>query len=331
MDQVIGSMSARTQQDQPNTADQGNGRAPKSPAKLGGGSWVGVLKRSANGFSEDNLTDRAAALTYYGIQAVFPAILALVSILGLVGQSATQPLIQNLDKVAPGPAQQIFTSAIHNLQKSQGAAGVLVIVGIAIALWSASGYVGAFMRASNAIYGVEEGRPFWMKRPIQLAVTLVLVLLLAASAIAVVLTGGLATQVGKVLGIGSTAVTIWDIAKWPVLLLVVAFMFSILYWTAPNVRMQGFRWITPGGLVAVVLWIIASLAFAFYVANFSHYNKTYGSLGGIICFLIWLWISNVAVLFGAELNAELERGRQLEAGEPAQDERFVTPRMTKKK
>ena len=304
-------------------------RAPKGPTKLGTGSWLGVLKRSAKGFSEDNLTDRAAALTYYGIQAIFPAILALVSILGLVGQSATQPLIQNLGKVAPGPAQKIFTSAIHNLQSSRGAAGVLVIVGIAIALWSASGYVGAFMRASNAIYGVEEGRPFWMKRPIQVAVTLVLVLLLAASAIAVVLTGGLATQVGKVLGIGSSAVTIWDIAKWPVLLLVVAFMFSILYWTAPNVRMKGFRWITPGGLVAVVLWIIASLAFGFYVANFSHYNKTYGSLGGVIAFLVWLWISNVVVLFGAELNAELERGRQLEAGEPAQDEPFVTPRMAK--
>jgi membrane protein len=312
-----------------NNGGEREGRAPKGPTKLGTGSWMGVFKRSARGFSEDNLTDRAAALTYYGIQAIFPAILALVSILGLIGQSATQPLIQNLSKVAPGPAQKIFSSAIQNLQTSKGAAGVLVIVGIAIALWSASGYVGAFMRASNAIYGVEEGRPFWFKRPVQFAVTLVLVLLLAASAIAVVLTGGLATQVGKVLGIGSSAVTIWDIAKWPVLLLVVAFMFSILYWTAPNVRHAGFRWLTPGGLVAVVLWIIASLAFGFYVANFSHYNKTYGSLGGIIAFLVWLWISNVVVLFGAELNAELERGRQLEAGKPAEDELLVTPRMAK--
>jgi membrane protein len=319
-------MSDRTEQ---NNGAARDARAPSGPTKLGTGSWLGVLKRSAKGFSEDNLTDRAAALTYYGIQAIFPAILALVSILGLVGQSATQPLIQNLDKVAPGPAEKIFSSAIQNLQHSTGAAGVLVIVGIVIALWSASGYVGAFMRASNAIYGVEEGRPFWMKRPIQFLVTLVLVLLLAASAIAVVLTGGLAAQVGKVLGVGSSAVTIWDIAKWPVLLLVVAFMFAILYWTAPNVRMQGFRWITPGGLVAVLVWIIASLAFGFYVANFSHYNKTYGSLGGIIAFLVWLWISNIAVLFGAELNAELERGRQLEAGAPAQDELLVTPRVAK--
>jgi membrane protein len=311
-------------------APDGRG-APEGPAKLAVGSWLGVLKRSVRGFSEDNLTDRAAALTYYGIQAIFPAILALVSILGLVGQSATQPLIQNLGKVAPGPAQKIFTSAIHNLQHTKGAAGALVIVGIVIALWSASGYVGAFMRASNAIYGVEEGRPFWMKRPIQFLVTLVLVLLLAASAIAVVLTGGLATQVGKILGIGGTAVTIWDIAKWPVLLLVVSFMFAILYWAAPNVRHAGVRWLTPGGIVAVLMWIVVSLAFGFYVANFSSYNKTYGSLGGIIAFLVWLWISNVAVLFGAELNAELERGRELEAGEPAEDELLVTPRMAKSK
>jgi membrane protein len=302
-------------------------RAPEGPMKLGGGAWVGVLKRSARGFSADNLTDRAAALTYYGIQAIFPAILALVSILGLVGQSATRPLIENLGKVAPGPAQKIFTSAIHNLQHSQGAAGVLVVVGVAIALWSASGYVGAFMRASNAIYGVEEGRPFWFKRPVQLLVTVVLVVLLAASAVAVVLTGGLASQVGNVLGVGSTAVTVWDIAKWPVLVMVVAFMFAILYWTAPNVRMQGFRWITPGGIVAVVLWIVASLAFGFYVANFRHYNKTYGSLGGVIAFLVWLWISNVAVLFGAKLNAELERGRQLQAGQPAEEQLLVTPRI----
>ncbi len=319
-----------SEQTQTETDASGNGRAPDGPTELGTRAWFGVLKRSARGFSADNLTDWAAALTYYGIQAIFPALLALVSILGLVGKSATQPLIQNLDKVAPGPAEQIFTSAIRNLQQSRGAAGALVIVGIGLALWSASGYVGAFMRASNAIYGVAEGRPFWLKRPIQVVVTLVLVILLAVSALAVVLTGGLATQVGKLLGIGGSAITIWDLAKWPVLLLIVAVMFSILYWGAPNVRHAGFRWVSPGGIVAVVIWVIASAAFAFYVANFGSYNKTYGSLGGIIVFLVWLWISNVAVLFGAELNAELERGRQLEAGEPAEDELLVTPRMAVK-
>src|ERR1051325_4398685 len=212
------------------------GRAPSGPAEVSTRSWFGVLKRTGKEFSADNLTDWAAALTYYGVLAIFPALIALVSILGLIGHSATQPLINNLNTVAPGPAKTIFTNAIHGIEKSQGAAGILVIVGIATAIWSASGYVGAFMRASNAIYEVEEGRPFYVKRPVQLAVTIVMLILLAASAIAVVVTGGLAKNIGNLLGIGNTAVTVWDIAKWPVLILVVALMFSILYWAAPNVK-----------------------------------------------------------------------------------------------
>jgi membrane protein len=294
--------------------------APEGPTELRTRSWLGVLKRTAKEFSADNLTDWAAALTYYGVLAIFPALIALLSVLGLIGHSATQPLIDNLSSVAPGPAKQIFTSGITNLQKSQGAAGVLFVVGIATAIWSASGYVGAFMRASNAIYEVEEGRPFYVKRPVQLAVTIVMLILLAASAIAVVVTGGLAKNIGNLIGVGGTAVTIWDIAKWPVLLLVVALMFSILYWAAPNVKQPGFRWLTPGGVLAVIIWIVASALFALYVANFGSYNKTYGTLGGVVAFLVWLWISNIAVLLGAELNAELARGRDLEPrAEPKED------------
>jgi membrane protein len=305
-------------------------RAPQAPTDLRKRSWLGVLKRTVKEFSADNLTDWAAALTYYGVLAIFPALIALLSILGLIGQSVTQPLIHNLNSVAPGPAKQVFTSAITNLEKSQGAAGILVIVGIGTAIWSASGYVGAFMRASNAIYEVEEGRPFYVKRPVQLAVTIVMLILLAASAIAVVVTGGLARNIGNLIGVGGTAVTVWDIAKWPVLLLVVALMFSILYWAAPNVKQPGFRWLTPGGILAVVLWILVSALFAIYVANFASYNKTYGTLGGVVAFLVWLWISNIAVLLGAELNAELERGRQLEAGVPAETEMQVEPRAEPK-
>ena len=305
-------------------------RAPSGPAQLRTRSWFGVLKRTVKEFSADNLTDWAAALTYYGVLAIFPALIALVSILGLIGHSATQPLINNLDTVAPGPAKQIFTNAITGLQKSQGAAGLLFVIGIAAAVWSASGYIGAFMRASNAIYEVEEGRPFFVKRPVQVAVTLVMLIMLAVSAIAVVVSGGLAKQVGNLVGVGGTAVTVWDIAKWPVLIVVVAIMFSILYWAAPNVKLPGFRWLTPGGMVGVVVWIVASALFALYVANFGSYNKTYGTLGGVIAFLVWLWISNIAVLLGAELNAELERGRQLEAGVPAEDRMRVEPRAKPK-
>jgi membrane protein len=251
-------------------------------------------------------------------------------VLGLIGDSATQPLLDNLGKVAPGPAQEIFSSAIKDLQSSKGSAGLVFLVGLAAAVWSASGYVGGFMRASNAIYDVEEGRPVWKTLPVRVSLTLVLLVLLAVSATAVVLSGGLAEQVGDLVGIGSTVLTVWDIAKWPVLLFVVSFMFALLYWAAPNVRQPGFRWISPGGLLAVVLWVIASAAFAFYVGNFGSYNKTYGALGGVIVFLVWLWISNIAVLLGAEFNAELERGRAIEAGQPPDREPFVEPRDTRK-
>jgi membrane protein len=307
-------------------ADTERRDAPDSPIELRPRSWWGVLKRTVREFREDNLTDWAAALTYFGILSIFPALLVVVSILGLIGTSATQPLLDNLKTVAPGPAQQIVTNAIQNLNDAQGTAGVLVIVSIALALWSASGYIGAFSRASNAIYEVEEGRPFWKLRPVQLAVTAVMLVLIAVSAVAVVFTGGLAEQAGKVVGLGPTAVQVWDIAKWPVLLLVVSFMFSVLYWAAPNVKQPGFKWITPGGLLAVLLWVVASAAFALYVANFASYNKTYGALGGVIVFLIWLWISNIAVLLGAEFNAELERGREIEAGVPEEKTLALEPR-----
>jgi membrane protein len=307
-----------------------DGPAPEAPTKLKARSWGGVLRRTVREFREDNLTDWAAALTYYGVLAIFPALLVLVSVLGLIGSSATQSLIDNLGSVAPGPAKDIFTSAIENLQGSQGAAGVFFVVGLAGALWSASGYVAAFMRASNSIYDIGEGRPIWKTLPTRVGLTVVLLALLAISAVAVTLTGGLAGEVGGLIGVSDTAVTVWNIAKWPVLLLVVSFMFALLYWAAPNVKHPKFRWVSPGGVLAVIGWVIASVAFAFYVANFGSYNKTYGALAAPIVFLVWLWISNIMVLLGAEFNAELERGRAIEAGHPEDEEPFVEPRDTRK-
>ncbi len=312
------------------TSNAPQSAAPNKPTALDKRSWWDAIKRTGREFKEDNLTDWAAALTYYGVLAIFPAILALISVLGLVGVSATQPLIDNIGKVAPGPAKDIFTGAIQNLQKSQGAAGVFFLVGIVSALWSASGYVAAFMRASNSIYDIEEGRPFWKTGPVRVGVTLVLVVLMAVSVVVVVLTGGLADQIGRLIGVGPAAVTVWEIAKWPLLLLMVSLMFAILYWASPNVKHAGFRWVSPGGVVAVLIWILASAAFAFYVANFGSYNKTYGTLAGVIIFLVWLWISNIAVLLGAEIDAELERARQIEAGHPPAKEPFVEPRDTRK-
>ena len=296
------------------------------PSDLPRGAWSEVLRRTFREFRADNLTDLAAALTYYGVLAIFPMLIVLVSVLGLIGHSATQSLIDNLGKVAPGPARQIFTSAIRNIQASQGTAGIVFIVGLAVALWSASGYIAAFMRASNIIWDVQEGRPIWTTIPVRLGVTLVTVVLLTVSAAAVVFTGALAKRVGNLIGIGQSAVTVWDIAKWPVLLLIVALILAILYYAAPNVRQPGFRWVTPGGVLAVMLWVLASAAFALYVANFSSYNKTYGALASVIVFLVWLSISNTVILLGAELNAEIERGRQIEGGHPAECEPFLPTR-----
>jgi membrane protein len=307
----------------------GRGGKPSSgPLSLRARAWAGVLKRTAREFQDDQLTDVAAGLTYYAVLAIFPALIALVSILGLVGDSATQPLIENVEALAPGPAQEILVGAIEQIASTQ-AAGLGLVIGLVGALWSASGYVGGFARASNRIYEVEEGRPFWKLRPLQIGITVLMILLLAICALAVVVTGALAREVGEVVGAGETAVTVWDVAKWPVIVVAVITMISVLFWTAPNVRQPAFKWITPGGLVAVVLWVLASLLFAFYVANFGSYNATYGSIAAVIVFLVWLWITNLAILFGAELNAEVERERELEAGVPADETIALEPRSPK--
>jgi membrane protein len=304
--------------------------APGGPTDLKRDSWTAALKRTWSEFREDNMTDWAAALTYYSVLAIFPALLAVVSVLGLIGPSATQPLIDNINTLAPGPAKDLLISAIRNIQHSSGAAGVLFVVSIALAIWSASGYVAAFMRASNVIYDVGEGRPIWKTLPTRVLTTLALLVMLALVAVGVTVTGSVASSVGQSLGVGDTAVTVWGIAKWPVVVLVVMAMFGLLYWAAPNVKHPRFRWVTPGSIAGVVLWIVASVLFAVYVGNFSSYNKTYGALGGVIVFLVWLWISNIALLLGAELNAETERGRQIEAGHPEDREPFLEPRDTKK-
>jgi membrane protein len=319
-------MATREQQMQ----GQKRGDPPEGPTDLERPSWIALLKRAFKGYKKDNLSDWAAALTYYGVLSIFPMLAALVGILGFIGPSATQPLLDNLSTLAPGPAKQIFTSAITNIQKNQAGAGIAAIVALVLALWSASGYVAAFMRASNAIYEVPEGRPIWKTAPTRLGLTVALVVLLVISGVMVVFTGGLATQAGNLLGLGNTFVTVWDIAKWPVLVLIVSFMLALLYWGAPNVKQPGFRWLSPGGLLGVVIWIVASAAFAFYVGNFGSYNKTYGALAGVIIFLVWLWISNLAVLFGAEFNAELDRAKAIEEGHPPDREPFVELRDDRK-
>jgi membrane protein len=283
-----------------------------------GTSLFATLRRTVTEFSEDNLSDWAAALTYYGLLALFPALIALVGLIGLVGdpQSTTKTITQIVTKLGPSSAAQTFAGPIKSITSHKSTAGIMGIVGIAVALWSASSYVGAFMRASNVIYETPEGRPIWKLRPLQMLVTLVMLVLLVLVALAIVLTGPIVSAVAGPLGVGGTAVSIWDIAKWPVLLVVVIVMFAVLFYAAPNVKLAGFRWVTPGALFALVVWLIASAAFAFYVANFSSYDKTYGTLGGLVIFLVWMWLTNTALLLGMELNAERERSRELKAGVP---------------
>jgi len=261
----------------------------------------GVLRRTATEFSEDNLTDWAAALTYYGLLALFPALIALVSLVGLFAdpQSTSKTITDIVTQIGPSSAASTFSGPIQSITSNQSAAGILFVVGLVTALWSASGYVGAFMRASNIIYETPEGRPIWKLRPLQMLVTLVIVLLVAILALALVLTGPIVDAVAGPLGISSTATTIWDIAKWPVMLAIVITIIAVLYYSTPNVKLRGFKWVTPGGIVAVAVWLIASAAFAFYVANFGSYDKTYGTLGGVIILLMWLWLTAYVVLLGA--------------------------------
>jgi len=312
------------------THQDGESSAPESPTDLPKRSWFAVLKRAGQQAKADELSDRAAALTYYGIQSIFPGILVLVSIVGLLGHSTAQTLIDNLGQIAPGSVSDFLRSVIQHAQGQKGAAGILGLVGILLALWSASGYVAAFMRASNHVYGMPEGRPIWKTAPVRLGVTLFTVVCLVAGIVIVVATGSLATHLGNALGLGSTAVLVWEIAKWPVLLLLFALMLAVLYWAAPNVKVAGFRWLSPGAGVAVVIWLLASGAFAIYVANFGSYNKTYGSLAGVIVFLVWLWISNFAILLGAEFDAELEHERALREGLDEDQQPFAIARDTRK-
>ncbi|MBO0775156.1 MAG: YihY/virulence factor BrkB family protein [Actinobacteria bacterium] len=303
--------------------------APARPTELGGRGWLAAAKRTLREYKKDALPDRAAALTYYGVLSIFPALLVLVSLLGLLSKSATQTLMTNLASTLPHTVHGIIQHAITHLQQGRGAAGALAAVGIVLGLWSASGYVAAFMRAANGVYDVQEGRPVWKTIPTRLGVTLALLILLIASTVIVVVTGGVARHVGQLLGLGPAAVTVWSIAKWPVLLLFVILMVAILYWGTPNAR-QRLRWVSPGAVVAVVGWLVASGLFAVYIANFSHYNKIYGSLASVIIFLIWLWITNLVILLGLEFNAELQRGRAIATGVPPGEEPYTELRDTRK-
>ena len=309
-------------------ATEQDGQAPSGPTELPKHHWKGVLVRTIREFKDDNLMDWAAALTYYGVLSLFPGLIVMVALLGVFGQypETFEAMLDIVRQLAPASAVDTLAGPIEGVIRQKQAAGALLGFGLAGAIWSASGYIGAFMRAMNIVYEVEEGRPFWKLRPLQIVLTILMVLLLSGMAVAIVITGPVAHAIGNVIGLGDQAVTAWNYAKWPVLLGIVMLVLAVLYWVGPNVRHPRFRWVSPGGILAVLLWVAASAGFALYVANFDSYSKTYGTLGGAITFLVWLWISNIAILLGGEFDAELERARELEGGMPAEEELQLPPK-----
>jgi len=310
---------------------EGNGvrRDYKPEGEAHKSGFPSTLKRTLTEFREDNLMDWAAALTYYGLLSLFPALIAMVSLIGIFGdpETTTAKLTEIITEIGPESGAETFEGPIKSIVENQSAAGFAFVFGLAVALWSASGYVGAFTRASNIIYETPEGRPFWKLRPLQIAITLAMIVMMALLAIGLVLTGPVVEAVANPIGLSSTAVDVWNVAKWPVMAVIFILMVDVLYYTAPNVKIRGFRWVTPGAIVAIVVWAIASALFALYVANFGAYDKTYGTLAGLVVLLLWFWITNLAILFGHQMNAERERSAEIEEGRPrAEKEIQLEPR-----
>ena len=305
-------------------------RKPRSPGELAKPTWKYALRKTVREFSADQCTDIAAALTYYAVLSLFPALIALISLLGVVGQGrrSTDTILSLVNQVAPGGTADVLREPLEQFSSSP-AAGLALVFGIVLAIWSASGYVGGFSRAMNRIYEIDEGRPFWKLRPVQLAVTLVSILLILVMVIILIVSGPVTEMVGNALGLGETVQIVWSIVKWPILAATAVLIIGILYYATPNAKQPKFRWISMGALLALITLLIASVLFGLYVTNFSSYDRTYGSLAGIVVFLLWLWIANLALLFGAEFDAELERSRQLQAGIAAEENIQLPPRDTR--
>ncbi len=306
-------------------------RKPDNPAEVSKPSWKYIAKKTLREFTKDQCPDLAAGLTYYAVLSIFPALLALVSLLGLFGQAekTTSALLDIVKNIAPGQTVDTIRPVVEGLASSSSA-GLALIIGLLTALWSASGYVAGFGRAMNRVYEIDEGRAFLKFRGTMLAVTVVNLLIVLVLAAMLVLSGPVAESVGNIIGLGGAFLTVWNIAKWPAMLLLIIVAIAVLYYATPNVKQPKFRWLSLGSAIAVVVFLLASFGFAFYVANFSSYNKTYGAIGGVIIALLWLWILNMSLLFGAEFDAEVERGRQLQAGIKAEETIQLPPRDTKK-
>jgi membrane protein len=297
------------------------GSKPSKLSQLRWSTWRGVVLRSGKSFMDDNCTDWAAALTYYGVLALFPGAIVIVALTSLVasGEDAINTILGMMRDLLPPDVMEPIETPIRTVLEERGSAKLLLSFGAIAAVWSASGFVGAFVRASNAIYGVEEGRKWYVLRPLQLGLTVVSLVLLAIIALGLIVSGPVVEAIGDALRVGETTRSLWEIGKWPVLVVLAGLLLTLLFWIAPNVQQPRLRWITVGGAVALVAWLVMSFGFGLYVSNFGSYDATYGSLGAIVIFLIWLYLSNCALMLGVEINAEVARGRAIQAGEPAEE------------
>jgi membrane protein len=299
---------------------------PASPTDIPAGGWWNTAKRAFAEFRDDDMQTWAAALTYYAVLSLFPALIVLVALIGLVGQypQTSDSILNIVGSIGPKSAVDTLRGTIEGVVRNKGGAGALLGVGLLVAIWSASGYIGAFFKASNAIFEVQEGRPLVKLKPIQLALTVFFLVISAFGAVVFVASGSIAKSIGNTIGLGDTAVTVWSIVKWPVLAVAVMILIAVLYWASPNAKREKLRWLTPGGAIGLIALLAASALFGLYVSNFGSYNKTYGTLAFVPLFLTWLWIANLALLFGAEFDAELERQRRIEGGmRPVDAEPFL--------
>lgn len=320
----------RPERDDQDTVAPEDPSKPESPTDLTKPSLRYVLRQTIREFSSDQCTDLAAALTYYAVLSIFPALVVVFSLLGVFGQGrrTSDAVLDIVGDVAPGSTVETLRGPIEQLVNAPSA-GTALLIGILGALWSASGYIGAFSRAMNRIYEVQEGRPVWKLRPQQLLLTAAGLLMVATVAFLLAVSGPLAESIGGYLGLGDAALTVWNVGRWPVVLVMVAVAVAVLYYAGPNVKQPTFRWVSVGAVIAILVWALASVGFGIYVSNFSSYNKTYGALAGVIVFLLWLWITNLALLLGAEVDSELERGRQLQGGIAAEEDLQLPPRDTR--
>jgi membrane protein len=310
--------------------DPNDSRKPDDPTDVKKPSWGYVFKRTIREFGRDKCTTLAAALTYYAVLAIFPALLALISLVGLFGEAkeTTNLLLGIIESAGSKSTAETLRGPIEQLASAPGA-GLAFVIGLVGAIWTASGYVNAFSQAMNRIYEVDEGRPFWKLRPVVLLITVVLLIIAVLIVLLLIVSGPIAEAIGGAIGLGEVAVTVWNIAKWPVILILAILMVAILYYGTPNVKQPKFRWMTMGAFIALLVMAIATVAFFFYIANFSNYQRTYGSIAGVIIMLLWIWLMNLSLLFGAEFDAEMERGRQLQGGIEAEDSIQLPPRDTK--